>query len=225
MEVLTDIDDLLDWFREIEGQLRDAEKPSCEPDIVRVQLQEHHTLNDEINSQKGRVREVLAQAKKVLREATQGQDTATLREKAEDLKETMETVSKLSSDRLLLLQQALPLAEHFFDTHIDLNQWMDAMEDEMAVLDTPAIRPDQIVKLQEKTQAFIQSLNEHKPLLDKLNKTGGALVKLCNDDDASKVEEIMHLDNDRYNALRVALRDKQQALEKALQETSKFKVK
>lgn len=35
MEVLSDIDDLLDWFREIEGQLRDAEKPSCEPDVVR----------------------------------------------------------------------------------------------------------------------------------------------------------------------------------------------
>jgi hypothetical protein len=98
----------------------------------------------------------------------------------------MENVSKLSSDRLNALEQALPLAEHFFDTHIGLNQWMDAMEDEMAILDTPAIRPDQIIKLQEKTQAFIQSLNEHKPLLDKLNKTGGALVKLCNDDDAGK---------------------------------------
>lgn len=217
MEVLSDIDDLLDWFREIEGQLRDAEKPSCEPDIVRVQLQEHRALNDEINSQKGRVREVLATAKKVLREATQGEDTATLREKAEDLKETMETVSKLSSDRLNALEQALPLAEHFFDTHVDLNQWMDAMEDEMAVLDTPALRPDQIVKLQEKTQAFIQSLNEHKPLLDKLNKTGAALVKICNDDDSGKVQEIMHADNERYNSLRVALRDKQQALDKALQ--------
>ncbi|XP_035712122.1 microtubule-actin cross-linking factor 1 isoform X8 [Folsomia candida] len=225
MEVLSDIDDLLDWFREIEGQLRDAEKPSCEPDVVRVQLQEHRTLNDEINSQKGRVREVLATAKKVLREATQGEDTATLREKAEDLKETMETVSKLSSDRLNALEQALPLAEHFFDTHIDLNQWMDAMEDEISILDTPALRPDQIVKLQEKTQAFIQSLTEHKPLLDKLNKTGGALIKLCNNDDAGKVDEIMHADNERYNALRVALRDKQQALEKALQETSQFKDK
>jgi ABC-type transporter Mla subunit MlaD len=65
MEVLGDIDDLLDWFREIEGQIKDAEKPSCEPDVVRVQLLEHRALNDEINSQKGRVRDVLAMAKKV----------------------------------------------------------------------------------------------------------------------------------------------------------------
>jgi len=40
MEVMGDIEDLLEWFREIEGQIKDAEKPSCEPDIVRVQLQE-----------------------------------------------------------------------------------------------------------------------------------------------------------------------------------------
>lgn len=225
MEVLHDIDDLLEWFREVEGQLTDAEKPSCEPDVVRIQLQEHKALNDEISTQKGRVRDVLATAKKVLREATQGEDTATLREKAEDLKDTMENVSKLSSDRLSALEQALPLAEHFFDTHIDLNNWMDAMEDEMGVLDTPAIRPDQIMKLQDKTQQFIQALNEHKPLLDKLNKTGGALVRLCNDEDSSKVSEVMHHDNERYNALRIHLREKQQALEKALQDSSQFKDK
>jgi len=81
------------------------------------------------------------------------------------------------------------------------------------------------MKLQDKTQAFVQSINEHKPLVDKLNKTGGALVKLCNDDDAGKVDEIMHADNERYNALKVHLREKQQALEKALQETSQFKDK
>lgn len=52
----------------------------------------------------------------------------------------------------------------------------DAMEDEISILDTPALRPDQIVKLQEKTQAFIQSLTEHKPLLDKLNKTGDYIL-------------------------------------------------
>jgi len=129
----------------------------------------------------------------------------------------MESVSKLSSDRLNALEQALPLAEHFFDTHIQLNQWMDAMEDEIGVLDTPAIRPEQIIKLQEKTQAFIQAVTEHKPLIDKLNKTGSALGKLCNQEDAGKVQQVVQMDNDRYNALRLGLRDKQQALEKALQ--------
>jgi hypothetical protein len=60
-----DIDELLDWFREVENQLRDAEPPSAEPDIIRLQLKEHKALNDDISSQKSRVRDVLSTAKKV----------------------------------------------------------------------------------------------------------------------------------------------------------------
>ena len=65
MEVIGDIDELLDWFREVEGQIREAEPPSSDPDVIRVQLKEHKALNDDISSQKGRVRDVLSTAKKV----------------------------------------------------------------------------------------------------------------------------------------------------------------
>lgn len=65
MEVIGDIDELLDWFREVENQLRDSEPPSAEPDIIRLQLKEHKALNDDISSQKSRVRDVLSTAKKV----------------------------------------------------------------------------------------------------------------------------------------------------------------
>lgn len=65
LEVIGDIDELMDWFREVENSLRDAEPPSAEPDIIRMQLKEHRALNDEISSQKSRVRDVLSTAKKV----------------------------------------------------------------------------------------------------------------------------------------------------------------
>lgn len=65
--MIGDIDELLDWFREAENQLRDSEPPSSESDIIRLQLKEHKALNDDISSQKGRVRDVLSSAKKVSR--------------------------------------------------------------------------------------------------------------------------------------------------------------
>jgi len=49
----------------VESQIRDAEPPSSDPDVIRVQLKEHKALNDDISSQKGRVRDVLSTAKKV----------------------------------------------------------------------------------------------------------------------------------------------------------------
>lgn len=53
----------------------------------------------------------------VLRECQSSEETAVIRERSEELKETMEEVGHLSAERLAALEQALPLAEHFADTH------------------------------------------------------------------------------------------------------------
>ena len=81
-----DLDDLLDWFRETELQLKEAEPPSSDPEVIRVQLKEHKVLGEEISSQKGRVRDILSAAKKVLREGAQSEDSGIIREKMDDLK-------------------------------------------------------------------------------------------------------------------------------------------
>jgi dystonin len=44
------IGDLLDWFRETESHLREAEPPSSNPEVIHVQLKEYKILGDEIAS-------------------------------------------------------------------------------------------------------------------------------------------------------------------------------
>ena len=221
-EMLHDIDELLTWFREVETQIREAEPPSCEIDIIRVQLKEHKALNDDISSQKGRVRDVLTNAKKVLRESAVTSETELVKEKMEDLKETMESVIGLSNERLSILEQALPLAEHFYETHQEFSAWLDEMERETMNELNPGMRPDQIAKQQEINRSMMQSVQDHKPVLDRLNKTGGALLRLITEDDAYKVQEIVETDNQRYNDLKLHLRERMQALEEAMQECSQF---
>lgn len=58
-----------------------------------------------------------------------------------------------------------------------------------------------------------QSIAGHKPLVDKLIKTGEALSKLCCEEDAIKIQDTVENDCDRYNALRAELRQRQQELE------------
>lgn len=70
----------------------------------------------------------------------------------------------------------------------------------------------------------MQSVSEHKALVDKLNKTGAALKKLCSPSEGSKVQSIVDLDNKRYNALKDILRERQNALEEAMQATSQVKM-
>ena len=221
-EIVGDIDELLNWFREVESQIREADPPSSEADVIRVQLKEQKALNDDISSQKGRVRDVLANAKKVLRESAETKDTEVVKEKMEDLKETMETVIKLSADRLELLEQALPLSIHFYETHNELISWLDEMERETMNQMKPGMRPDQIAKQQEICRSLMQSVQDHKPVLDRLNKTGGALLRLVIEDDSYRIQEIIESDNERYNNIKLSLREMQQALEDAMQECSQF---
>lgn len=222
LEVTADMDELLEWFREVENTLREVDPPSSDPDAIRAQLKEHRALQDDITSQKSRGRDVISTAKKVLREASQHDDTTTIREKLEDLREIMDIVSALSSDRLGVLEQALPLAEHFLETHNGLASWLDDIEAQVNMLAMPALRPDHIAQQQDRNEMFIQWISDQKPLVDKLNKTGEALIRLVNDDDGAKVQDLLDADNARYSALRAQLRQRQQALEQALQESSRF---
>jgi dystonin len=212
----------LDWFREVEIKIKEAPAPSSEPDVIKNQLKEHKAINDDVSSQKGRVRDVLSNAKKVLREYAQTSETGQVKEKIEDLRETMEIVVKMSLERLSILEQALPLSEHFYETHNDLTQWLDEIEPEAMNQLLPAMRPDLIAKQQEINRSFMQSVQDHKSVLDRLNKTGGALLRLITGDDSYRVQEIIEHDNQRYNALKAGLREMQQALDDSMQECAQF---
>lgn len=97
----------------------------------------------------------------MLRESAQHEDTTTIREKMEDLRETMDTVSGLSSDRLGVLEQALPLAEHFHETHAGLVSWLDEMEQQVAMLAMPALRPDLITQQQDRNEVTMRTIRWH----------------------------------------------------------------
>ncbi|XP_048001317.1 microtubule-actin cross-linking factor 1-like [Leguminivora glycinivorella] len=222
LEVVGDMEELLEWLRTVFAQLRDAEPPSSQPALVRAQLKAQRPLNDDVAAQRVRVRDLLSQAKKVLRECQSSEETAVIRDRSEELKEMMEEVGQLSAERLAALEQALPLAEHFADTHHGLSMWLDDMEKQIQMLAMPALRPEQIAQQQDKNEMLQQSILGHKPLVDKLVKTGEALARLVGEEDANKVQDIVEADCERYNALRAELRTRQQALEQALQESSQF---
>lgn len=78
---------------QVETQIKEAEPPSSEPAVIKIQLKEHKALYDDVSGQKGRVRDVLGTAKKLIRDAAQYDDVAEIREKVDDLKETVDSVS------------------------------------------------------------------------------------------------------------------------------------
>lgn len=222
-EINIDLDELLQWFRETENNLKDASPPSIQPKVVKNQLLDHRALNDSISSQKGRVREVTSSAKKLIRELQSSNDNLdTIREKLEYLKDIGDSVTILSAERLSILEQVVPLSEHFADANEELDRWLLDVERKISMLTAPGVRADQIIQQQEKNERLMQTVANHKPLIDKFNKTGDAFALLVTKHDAAHLNEIVDGVNHRYNALKMELRERQLALEKALQETSEF---
>ncbi|XP_074600372.1 dystonin-like protein short stop isoform X2 [Brevipalpus obovatus] len=221
VELINDIEELLDWFRDAEKQILEAEPIRPNPDFLAMMLKEIKALNEDINSQKARVRDVLSNAKKLMRESP-SEDVGMIRDKSEELKDLCNHVSQLCLDRMNILEQALPLAEHFFDAHGELIQWLEEAEGEAEMIGKPAVHASQIRRQQERCKALLQAVAEHKPLVDRLNKSGLALLKLCPESEGIKIRQIMDSDNSRYNALKNLIRDHQNALENALHATSQF---
>lgn len=133
--------------------MQEADPITPDPYQLEDMLREQKVLNEEVSSQKGRARDIFSAAKKLIRQSPHG-DVGFIKEKVEDLKETIANVSSLCSDRTNSLEQALQLANHFIQTHNELVNWLDEMERESQVLESPAHTPDQIRKLQEKNKVL-----------------------------------------------------------------------
>lgn len=154
MEVLGDIDEVMDWFKDTENVLMTAESISRDPEKLLHQMKHHKVLNDDVTNQKGKVRDVVSSAKKLMRESS-SEDMIGIREKMDALRDTSTAVSKLSADRLSVLEQALPLAKHFEESHIDLLTWLDDVEGTVSQLDIPAVNPEQIKKQQDNSKVKV----------------------------------------------------------------------
>ncbi|KPM10180.1 Microtubule-actin cross-linking factor 1-like protein [Sarcoptes scabiei] len=221
-ELRIDTDQLYEWFKNAERQLLNAEPITSNYDQLLVLLREVKQLNDEINSQKLRVRELVNKVKKLMRDSM-NDELIVINNKVDELKELANHVSQLCQDRLNSIEHALPLVEHFFDTHNEITQFLDDVENEVQLLAQPSIHPEQIRKQQETTKRLIQALKSNKPLFDRLNKTGEELISLLQrKSDIDHIQKIMDSDNERYNRLKNALRERQNDLEDALQATALF---
>lgn len=64
-------------------------------------------------------------------------------------------VCKLSSERLELLEEALPLASHFSETHADLRSWLGEIQAEIDTLVAPQdASAEQIRKQQDNAKVM-----------------------------------------------------------------------
>lgn len=105
-------------------------------------------LNEEITEQKGKSRDLITRGKKMMRESSL-EDDPRLREAVEDLKNKSDLVWKMGQEKQRTLEQAHPLAKHFWETNKELSDWLEEAAVIVADLKVMSIDAEQVKKQQE----------------------------------------------------------------------------
>ncbi|KAL8599003.1 hypothetical protein ACOMHN_006812 [Nucella lapillus] len=220
-EVIGELSELLDWFNETESAVKNPSPITASPDALQKQLAEQKALNEDVSAQKSKARDALSAGKKLLHDRTLDDETQ-LRTKMDALRQTSDGVSLATSERLSSLEQALPFARHFREAHTDLVAWLDEVEPAVDQLDVPSVDADQVKKQQEKAKALKQEIQDRKPAVDRLNKTGAALASLCDRQGANEIHAMLDDDNRRMDEVRTRVRDRSNSIDLAMQQSAEF---
>ena len=70
------------------------------------------------------------------------------------------------------------------------------------------------------SQALKQEVQDRKPAMDRLNKTGAALAALCDPAGASEVNAMLDDDNRRMDEVRTRVRDRSNSIDLAMQQSA-----
>lgn len=108
-------------------------------------------LNEEITGKKGKSRDLITRGKKMMRESSL-EDDPRLREAVEDLKNKSDLVWKMGQEKQRTLEQAYPLAKHFWETSKDLSDWLEEAAVIVADLKVMSIDAEQVKKQQEQVK-------------------------------------------------------------------------
>ena len=108
---------------------------------------------DELVTQQERARVVLLDGNKLGNVCDPGDERA-FRSKLDQLKQQVAAVVGAANEQLTILEQSLPLACHFFETHDEMVKWFEDMSPQIAELDVSLIGAEYVQRNLEKAKVL-----------------------------------------------------------------------
>ncbi|TRY65251.1 hypothetical protein DNTS_014059 [Danionella cerebrum] len=195
----------LQWLTEAEQKLLGLGDILLEPEQASAQLQVQKSFSMDIMRHKDAVDEIVMTAEAI----SSGKDEA---EKQK---------LRLNSERCLQLDRAQSLSAQFWETHEELWPWLQETRTSFSQLSQPAIEHEALREQQEELRQMRELIAEHKPHIDKMNKTGPQLVELSPAQGAfirEKQEEAELL----YTQLRADVKIRAATIDEAISKSTQF---
>ncbi|XP_075001349.1 dystonin isoform X1 [Calonectris borealis] len=208
------------WIAETEKKLMSLGDIRLEQDQTTAQLQVQKAFTMEILRHKDTVDELVKSGDKIMNTCTE-EEKQTLKKKMESLLQKYDAVCQMNSERNLQLERAQSLVNQFWETYEELWPWLAETEMIISQLPAPALEYETLKQQQEEHRQLRELIAEHKPHIDKMNKTGPQLLELSPGEGFSIQEKYVAADT-LYSKIKEDVKKRALALDEAISQCTQF---
>uniref|UniRef100_A0AAV2JR41 Dystonin n=1 Tax=Knipowitschia caucasica TaxID=637954 RepID=A0AAV2JR41_KNICA len=210
----------LAWLTEAERKLLCVDEIKLTQDQTTSQLQAQKMFSMDIMRHKDTVDGIVRTGKAVMNNRNpEGKET--IQAKTQALLEKYGTVSQMNSERCLQLERAQSLAAQFWETFDEMWPWLQETLKVFTQLSPPAIEYEALKQQQEELRQMRELIAEHKPHIDKMNKTGPQMLELSPGEGVPIQEKYTTADQ-LYTQLKADVKQRAATLDEAISKSTQF---
>ncbi|KAL7384245.1 hypothetical protein ABVT39_026968 [Epinephelus coioides] len=210
----------LSWLTEAEGKLQSMGEIRLEQDQTTAQLQAQKIFSMDIMRHKDAVDNIVKTGKAIMN-SKNPEEKEILKARTETLLEKYGVVSQLNSERCLQLERAQSLASQFWETYEEMWPWLQETLSTFSQLPPPSIEYETLRQQQEELRQMRELIAEHKPHIDKMNKTGPQLLEISPVEGVPIREKYTATDQ-LYTKLKADVKQRAATLDESISKSTQF---
>ncbi|XP_010616201.1 dystonin isoform X4 [Fukomys damarensis] len=210
----------LSWITETEKKLMSLGDIRLEQDQTSAQLQVQKTFTMEILRHKDIIDELVKSGDKIMPTLSE-EEKQSMKNKLDKVLKNYDAICQINSERYLQLERAQSLVSQFWETYEELWPWLTETQRIISQLPAPALEYETLRQQQEEHRQLRELIAEHKPHIDKMNKTGPQLLELSPGEGYSIQEKYVAADA-LYSQIKEDVKKRAVALDEAMSQSTQF---
>ncbi|XP_072498623.1 dystonin isoform X19 [Notamacropus eugenii] len=210
----------LSWIAETEKKLRSLGDIRLEQDQTSAQLQVQKAFTMDILRHKDIIDELVKSGDKIMSSCSE-EEKQSIKKKLNNVLKNYDDICQINSERYLQLEQAQSLVNQFWETYEELWPWLMEIQRVISQLPAPALEYETLKQQQEEHRQLRELIAEHKPHIDKMNKTGPQLLELSPGEGFLIQEKYMAADT-LYSQIKEDVKKRAVALDEAISQSTQF---
>ncbi|XP_054990231.1 dystonin isoform X8 [Sorex araneus] len=210
----------LSWITETEKKLMSLGDIRLEQDQTSAQLQVQKTFTMEILRHKDIIDELVKSGHKIMTTYSE-EEKQPVKKKLDKVLKNYDAICQINSERYLQLERAQSLVNQFWETYEELWPWLTETQEIISQLPAPALEYETLRQQQEEHRQLRELIAEHKPHIDKMNKTGPQLLELSPGEGFSIQEKYVAADT-LYSQIKEDVKRRAVALDEAISQSTQF---